>query len=196
MAKRSRILVIALAVVLVIGLAGTGIALAKGRLESGGPSASYAVPYSGLSEKSESSNPQMMGRGGMRGGPGVGISNAITLNRIATFLGITPEELKTQLAGGKSLLQLAIDNNKTAKDLVTTILAPWKEHLQIDAKYGYVSQAEADALYQLRAVRTEASLSRTMPARGAAPGAPRGMGFRGVPGRGMMGGGQAGANTQ
>lgn len=172
MGKRSKILIIALAIVLVIGLAGTGIALAKGRLESGSRGANYAVPYSGLSEKPEFAGPDTaMRKGGMKGGFRGGVGGfgmgmrGMDFTRIATFLGITTDELRTQLAGGKSLAVIATEKQKTVKDLVATILAPWKEHQQVDVKYGYISQAEADAMYQLRVIRTEASVSRTFPAR-------------------------------
>ncbi|MDP3955094.1 MAG: hypothetical protein Q8Q15_01895, partial [bacterium] len=132
-----------------------------------------------------------------RGAASGGAPQAVDLARIATFLGITTDELKTQLTGGKSLLDIATGKGKTATDLVTLMLAPWKEHLQINVKYGNTSQAEEDAMYQLRAVRTGTMISRPSPARGAASGgAPRGMRFKGVPGGGMMGGGKVGANTQ
>lgn len=198
MVKRSKMLIITLSIVLVVGLAGTGIAMAKSRIDSGSDAASNAVLYSGQSEKYDiSGQDNAMRRGGMRGGPrmqggpGMGV-RAMDFNRIAAFLGITTDELRTQLTGGKSLAQVATDKGKTAKDVVAIILAPWKEHLQVDVKYGYTSQAEADAMYQLRAVRTEAIISRAVPARTSAPGGQPGMGFRGFPGRGMMGRGPAG----
>lgn len=194
MVKRSKIIAIGLAIVLVIGLAGTGIVLAKGRVDSGSLSANYAVPNPDLSDKPEISDLNQMGRGGMgrggmRGGFGVGFRDPITLTRIASFFGITLEDLRTQLRGGKSLAQIATEKGKTAREVVTVILAPWREHLQVDVRYGYLSQAEADAMYNLRAVRAEAAISRPMPVRAGAGGLPGKSGFRGMPGKGMMGGG-------
>ncbi|GEM_PF-3111318 len=201
MAKRNKIVIIALAAILVTGLAGSGIALAKNRAESGALAAVYAAPRTGPGENSEIGSqdnamrrggPKGAARGAIRGGPGM-INRGADLARIATFLGMTADEVRTQLASGKSLAQIATEKGKTAKDLVTTILAPWKEHLQIDVKYGYISQAEADARYQLRAVRTEEMISRTRPAKPA--GARFQMGPRGVPG-GVSGGWQAGGSIQ
>ncbi len=48
---------------------------------------------------------------------------------VASYLGITPAELRTELESGKTLAQIAVAHNKTADGVVTTLLADAKKRL-------------------------------------------------------------------
>jgi hypothetical protein len=48
---------------------------------------------------------------------------------VASYLGITPSELRTELMSGKTLAQIAVAHNKTADGVVTTLLADAKNKL-------------------------------------------------------------------
>lgn len=160
MNKKSKIVLLSTVIILVTVLAGTGIALAKNVMESNRLNESSASLFLDLHGKNVVSDTNAPEKRGMRGNVGIGIRRDVTLRRLATLLGITSDEIKTQLSSGKSLLDIATSKGKTAKDVVDTILAPFKEHLQVSIKYGYISQADADATYQLRSSRTEARISR------------------------------------
>lgn len=128
-------------------------------------------------------------------GGGYGALDSVTLTRIAQLLGLTPLQVQIQLAEGKSLAQIAESKGVTKEELVTTILAPRKEHLQVDVKYGNLTQAESDQLTiqaQQRVLNQITFAPPVTPGRGIAPGARgyRGQGPSYGAGRGgMMGGG-------
>jgi hypothetical protein len=48
---------------------------------------------------------------------------------VASYLGITTDELRTQLESGKTLAQIAVAHNKTADGVVSTLLAEAKKRL-------------------------------------------------------------------
>ena len=48
---------------------------------------------------------------------------------VASYLGITPAELRTELESGKTLAQIAVAHNKTADGVVTTLLADAQKRL-------------------------------------------------------------------
>ncbi|MBI2934324.1 MAG: hypothetical protein HYY29_02015 [Chloroflexi bacterium] len=121
------------------------------------------------------------------------------LQRIAAFLGLAPEDLRTQLQSGKSLAQIAQGKNITRQALLDAVLAPVKDTLQLRLKYGYLTQAQFDAILQQETAGANAFIDRTSattttPGQGYAPGAGGyGGGYGGMMGRGgMMGGGMMG----
>ncbi len=76
-------------------------------------------------------------RGGFDHGPfgghrGLGLGHGIlgeAAAAVASYLGITTDELHTQLESGKTLAQIAVAHNKTADGVVTTLLANAKQRL-------------------------------------------------------------------
>lgn len=72
--------------------------------------------------------------------------DAGALTRVAQVLGITPDELRTQLGSGKTLLQIAQDRNVAAKGVVDAILATYRNRLQAQVQYGYLTQEQAALL--------------------------------------------------
>ena len=79
-----------------------------------------------------------------------GVSAGPQLQRIATFLGVTADELKTQLQAGKTLAQIAEAKSITRQALVDFVLAPIKDMLQLRVKYGYLTQAQVDEALKAR----------------------------------------------
>ncbi|MBI4288988.1 MAG: hypothetical protein HY671_11240 [Chloroflexi bacterium] len=140
--------------------------------------------------------------------------DSATLTRVATVLGVTPTELTAQLQAGKTLAQVAKDKGVDTAKVVEAILAPHKDQLQLNLKYGYITQAQADAALASARQAAESVLDRTfntpgvIGAPGAAPSdhmdeamikacrdmmASGGMGnMMGGQGSGMMGGGAMG----
>ncbi|MDP2954286.1 MAG: hypothetical protein Q8O76_13345, partial [Chloroflexota bacterium] len=91
---------------------------------------------------------------------GGGYWDAGTLTRVAQALGISPDELRTQLGSGKTLLQIAQDKNVAAKGVVDAILSTYKNRLQAQVQYGYLTQEQADRLLSQAEQRVTVSLAQ------------------------------------
>ena len=74
------------------------------------------------------------------GGPGAGLDAA------ATYLGLTPAQLRTQLQSGKTLAQIAKAQGKSTDGLEQAMLADAKKHLDADVKAGKLTQSQADQI--------------------------------------------------
>jgi hypothetical protein len=70
------------------------------------------------------------GPGGHRGGPGGKLGDPIAA--AATYLGVTPAALKTELDAGKTLATVAKEKGKTAADLEAALVANAKAQLDKD----------------------------------------------------------------
>jgi hypothetical protein len=66
------------------------------------------------------------------------------LDAAATYLGLTEDQLRTQLEGGKSLAQIAKDQGKTASGLVDALVAAAKTKLDAAVAAGKLTQSQAD----------------------------------------------------
>lgn len=131
------------------------------------------------------------------GGGGIGPAGTFIspeLQRIAKFLGLTPEDLQTQLKT-KSLAQVSQDKGITRQALLDTILAPVKDNLALAVKYGRLTQAQSDTALQQATTNTGAHIDQVSPSgtpgQGCDPGSGRGM-MGGSYGGGMMGGAYSG----
>ncbi len=71
-----------------------------------------------------------------------------TLSRLATALGISQQSLIDQLKTGKTLAQIATDQNKPQSSLVDAIVAPLADRLAVQVKYGYMTQDESQTVLQ------------------------------------------------
>ncbi len=71
-----------------------------------------------------------------------------TLTRLATALGISQQSLVDQLKTGKTLAQIATEQNKPQSSLVDAIVAPLADRLAIQVKYGYLTQDESQTILQ------------------------------------------------
>jgi hypothetical protein len=79
-------------------------------------------------------------------GPGIPKGDkAGPLGAAATYLGMTPAELRTALRGGKTLAQVASDKGKSVDGLVTALTAGAKKHLDAAVAAGDITQAQATA---------------------------------------------------
>ena len=65
---------------------------------------------------------------------------------IAKYIGITPQELRTELRSGKSLAQIATAHGKTEDGLVNAMLAPLKTRLDKAVQDKRLTQARADEI--------------------------------------------------
>ena len=89
----------------------------------------------------------MLGPGFRRGGgPGHFGRGHHGLEAAASYLGMTEAALRTQLASGKTLAQVAKDRNKSVDGLVTALVAEKKARIEQEVKDGNLSQARADEL--------------------------------------------------
>src|SRR3954453_8760238 len=65
---------------------------------------------------------------------------------VAKILGITPQELRTQLEAGKTLAQIAAAQGISKADLVNKLVAAAKTDLAAAVKAGRLTQAQADKI--------------------------------------------------
>jgi len=138
----------------------------------------------------------MMGGAGMMGGGGA-LADFQTLKRVATLLNTTPQDLYTQLQASKTIAALAQEKGVTVEAVAATILAPFKDEIQIKVKYGNISQEQADFQVFVRTQELVKRLSQTAPQNilgttgRLGPGgmmAPNATGTQGTAPNGMMGG--------
>jgi len=97
---------------------------------------------------------------GGRGG-GHGFKN---LDAAAQALGMTVEELRTALQGGKSLATIAGEKGIEVSKVVDALVAELKAHLDEHVASGRNTQAEADQLLANARTRIEAFVNGTDPA--------------------------------
>lgn len=75
-----------------------------------------------------------------------GIAKARAHAPVATYLGMTRDQLRAELRNGKSLAQIAKEKGKTVDGLVAAMLAPVKERLAKAVENGRLTKARADAI--------------------------------------------------
>jgi len=81
-----------------------------------------------------------------RGSHVPGVRQAM-LEAAAQALGITADELQTELRNGQTLAQLAQANNTTEQAVIDAALAAAKAQLDQAVAAGTITQAQADAAY-------------------------------------------------
>jgi hypothetical protein len=126
------------------------------------------------------------GDGHGRGGPGFG-----NLDVAAKALGMTTDELRTALDGGKTIAGIAKDKGVDVAKVADALVADLKAHLDAEVKDGELTRAQADALLASSKTRIEDFVNGKAPA-GGPGGGPGGRGGPGGPGRHGPGG-QGGA---
>jgi hypothetical protein len=85
--------------------------------------------------------------GGGFGGHGFGVGGAfMQLDAAASYLGLTEAQLRTQLTNGKTLAQIAKDQNKSVSGLVDAMTASAKKQLDAAVAAGRLSQSQADGV--------------------------------------------------
>jgi len=98
------------------------------------------------------------------------------LEAAATYLGVTDEQLRTDLASGKSLADVAKTKGKSADGLIDALVADANKKIAAAVTAGRLSKAEADRLTALLKEHVTGLVNGTVgPRRG--PGRGRGFGF-------------------
>ncbi|HEV8623946.1 MAG TPA: hypothetical protein VG034_05760 [Acidimicrobiia bacterium] len=136
------------------------------------------------------------GRGPGRGGFG-------KLDAAAQALGMSVEDLRSALEGGKTLAAVAKEKGIDVAKVVDALVAEFKAHLDQEVASGIHTQAEADQKLADARTRIEAFVNGTAPAGGpggfGGPGGPHGHGpgFGGPPpaGSAPSGGSTSGTTT-
>ena len=68
-----------------------------------------------------------------------------TVQRLASALNMSAQDLASELKGGKSVADVAKEKNVSLDSVVSTLLQPQKDMLALRVKYGYITQEQADA---------------------------------------------------
>ena len=92
------------------------------------------------------------------------IVNANRLGAAATYLGMTPNEVRTARKSGQSLAQIATSKGKSVDGLVAAIVAPAKARSAKAVSNGKLTQQRADELIARLTERVQALVKR-VPAR-------------------------------
>lgn len=116
------------------------------------------------------------GHDGMRGGPGRGAG----LDGAATALGITEDELRTQLRAGKSIADVATDKGVEVQTVIDAMVAEAKTRLDQAVTDQKLTQAEADQRLAEITGRITEMVNGQMPPGGPGMGGPGGPGFPGM----------------
>ncbi|MBI2853887.1 MAG: hypothetical protein HYX87_03075 [Chloroflexi bacterium] len=143
MNRNIKIIIVVAASVVAIAT-GIGIVAARGQSQA---SPTIATLADGNSSSYCEGQEGMMGSGlGMMGsGIGMGMGGKfiqVTLDRISSTLGMTPDDLKAQLKDGKTLLSIAKSKEVSQDKLVQTIVAPISDMIDVAVKYGYFTSDE------------------------------------------------------
>jgi hypothetical protein len=127
--------------VVVVALAAGGAALAASKLHGSSTSSSprrgvnFGQPPSGFGRPGD-------GGGGFRG---VGVFGGLA--GATTYLGISESDLRSQLASGKSLAQIAASTSgKSSAGLIAAMVAAQKKQLDEAVSSGQISQSTADQI--------------------------------------------------
>ncbi len=93
-----------------------------------------------------------------------GLWDLSTQNRVAELLGIPRTELLTALEDGATLSQVAEAKGVPTAKLVEAIVAPQKEMLDIQVKYGRLTAEQAQQALEAHTVRVQALVQTTFAA--------------------------------
>jgi hypothetical protein len=105
-----------------------------------------------------------------KGGPGFGFHVA-GLDAAATYLGLTEDQLRTQLESGKTLAQIAnATSGKSASGLVAALVADAKKDIAAAVSSGKLTQAQADSITADLQQRITDLVNGTLPKHGPGPG--------------------------
>jgi len=125
------------------------------------------------------------------GGPGFGFHHGgpplAGLDAAATYLGLTPAQLRMQLQSGKTLAQVAKAQGKSTDGLKQAMLADAKQHLDAAVKAGKLTQAQADQAMKDLSSRLDDLIQNGFHFRAHDGDHHLGQGFFGRPSGGFMG---------
>jgi hypothetical protein len=95
-------------------------------------------------------------------GMGMGRGAGRLFNEVAAATGLTAAEVREQVQAGSSLTAILTENEVAVDTFITDTLAPAKERLDAAVTAGRMSQAVAEARYNLLRVELSDALSRTL----------------------------------
>jgi hypothetical protein len=140
-------------------------------------------PTSPAGNTNAAGSPMVEGKNHQGHGPGKGHGQGG--EAVATALGVTVEELKTELSSGKSIADVAKAKNVDIAKVIAAMTAQMKTHLAEEVASGKHTQAEADAKLAEFTANLDTMVNRVGPAggkegrghgpRGGREGAPAGM---------------------
>jgi len=85
------------------------------------------------------------------------------LQSAAQYLGMTEEQLRTALVGGKTLAELARDHDKPIDGLVDALVADKRERIEQSVRDGQFTRAQADRFLQELETRITEMVNGRMP---------------------------------
>ncbi len=71
-----------------------------------------------------------------------------TLGRVAQALELTQKELLLHLEDGESISEIATTQNVPEDEVVEALIIPYRDELQLQMKYSYISQQQVDVLLE------------------------------------------------
>jgi hypothetical protein len=112
----------------------------------------FALAGSASAEDPDAVTPPYWGacHGGGFGMMGAGMMglNQVTLKQVGDLVGLTPDQVLEQWKAGKSLLEIAQSKGVSEAKLIETILKPHKDMQQLMVKNGYLTQEQADSMFE------------------------------------------------
>ena len=99
------------------------------------------------------------------------------LDAAATYLGVTQDQLRTDLQGGKSLADVAKAQGKTVDGLVTAMTDATKKNLDAAVTAGRLTQSQADTIESDLNQRITDQVNGTFPGRPGGDDGDGGYGF-------------------
>ena len=136
MGKRSKLVIIAASVAVVLALSVVSVAAAAG--------------------------PNNTNDGGVRWGQGAGFGGqGICCDAVCGLLGLTPEEIQTQRNEGKSLVQIAAIKGVSEQQLVEAIMSARKAEIQTRVTAGTLTQERANLMLQQMEQNVVRAVNRT-----------------------------------
>ena len=85
----------------------------------------------------------------------MGFGTSFITPQVAALLGTTVTDLESQLTGGKTLADIAGAKGVSQEQLIQTIIAPYKDHLDLMVKYGYITQDHENTFLQQAQLRLQ-----------------------------------------
>jgi hypothetical protein len=135
-------------------IAGTAIAGAVAVVVfgvGGNAGAKPVMPTTSVQSSSTGAQPQ-------HGGPGKNV------DAVASVLGLTTSELRTQLDAGKTIAQVATTQGVDVQKVIDTIVSEMKAHLATEVASGKHTQAEVDARLANLETRVTEMVNKVRPA--------------------------------
>ena len=99
-------------------------------------------------------------------GGGLVMNDQVTLQRVATTLGITYDQLVQRLGNGETIAAIATAQKVDLSKVVDVVVAAQTDMVNLMVKYGYLTQDQANTIIADLKTRVLAELSATIPENG------------------------------